>query len=385
MQDSAGLRAAIATEAARLLLRRKERDYAAARIRASRWLSRRRVGRDEMPSRDEIEEQIYVLAGLESAEHQHARLTELRYVALELGERLAPFAPRFVGPVVDGPVTPGVEIHVLLPAEHEDAAFAALRETAEATDLDDHEPGLLRLRFRRRPCRLVFVDGLQARSAKRRESTSPEDSTPEEPETSLPVASRSGLVEDPIGPDQEPDGLDLAALAALLDRDDEAADDDVPLGDPAFAFDVFRMLLARLEDVRLDPDRHPEGDALYHSLQVFELGRAERAWDEEFLLACLLHDVGLAIDPRHRTEAAVESLSGLVTERTLFLVENLPRMEEALRGGSIPRSLRRSEHYDDLLLLARCNQAGRVAGATTCDADEALAYVAGLETAWDDA
>ena len=52
-----------------------------------------------------------------------------------------------------------------------------------------------------------------------------------------------------------------------------------------------------------NPEYHPEGDALYHSLQVFELARAELPYDEEFLLAALLHDVGKAIDrqrPRGR-------------------------------------------------------------------------------------
>ena len=54
------------------------------------------------------------------------------------------------------------------------------------------------------------------------------------------------------------------------------------------------------------PKYHPEGDALYHSLQVFELAREERPYDEEFLLAALLHDVGKAIDPSDHVEAALQ-------------------------------------------------------------------------------
>ncbi len=62
-------------------------------------------------------------------------------------------------------------------------------------------------------------------------------------------------------------------------------------------FQVFQALLIPLENVRQSPKYHPEGDALFHSLQVFGLAREEMAYDEEFLLAALLHDVGKAIDP----------------------------------------------------------------------------------------
>ena len=68
-------------------------------------------------------------------------------------------------------------------------------------------------------------------------------------------------------------------------------------------FQIYEMLLLPLENVKENPEYHPEGDALYHSLQVFELARAELPYDEEFLLAALLHDVGKAIDrqrPRGR-------------------------------------------------------------------------------------
>src|SRR5262249_39380536 len=48
---------------------------------------------------------------------------------------------------------------------------------------------------------------------------------------------------------------------------------ETPNGLETDRFQVYRRLLAPLETVKLNPLYHPEGDALYHSLQVFELAR----------------------------------------------------------------------------------------------------------------
>ncbi len=40
-------------------------------------------------------------------------------------------------------------------------------------------------------------------------------------------------------------------------------------------FELFRALLVPLESVKLSPERHPEGDAQYQSLQVLHLARQE--------------------------------------------------------------------------------------------------------------
>ena len=91
------------------------------------------------------------------------------------------------------------------------------------------------------------------------------------------------------------------------------------------------MRLEPLEAIKQNPKHHPEGDALYHSLQVFELAREARPYDEEFLLAALLHDVGKAIDPQDHAAAAAFALRGTLTERTAWLIahhRDLPGQRE---------------------------------------------------------
>ena len=142
------------------------------------------------------------------------------------------------------------------------------------------------------------------------------------------------------------------------------------------------MLLQPLEGVKQSPKYHPEGDALYHSLQVFELARDERPYDEEFLLAALLHDVGKAIDPSDHVAAASQALEGTITERTAWLIEH--HMEaQAYREGTLGARarvrLQNSEWFDDLMLLGELDRRGRVRGAFVCELEEALDYIRELE------
>ncbi len=106
--------------------------------------------------------------------------------------------------------------------------------------------------------------------------------------------------------------------------------------------------------------------------------RDELPYDEEFLLAALLHDVGKAIDPLDHVGAALAELEGHITPRTAWLIEHHPEAA-ALRDGALGvRSRRRlevSESFDELMLLAQCDRAGRQVGVPTSDVEEALAYV----------
>src|ERR1051325_8053442 len=133
-----------------------------------------------------------------------------------------------------------------------------------------------------------------------------------------------------------------------------------------------------MENVKQNLKYHPEGDALYHSLQVFDLARDALPYDEEFLLAALLHDVGKAIDPRNHVGEALESLEGTITPRTAWLIEH--HMEAAaLRDGTLGvrarRRLEASEDYETLLLLCDCDRAGRQRGVEAPDLEEALDFL----------
>ena len=146
----------------------------------------------------------------------------------------------------------------------------------------------------------------------------------------------------------------------------------------SIAFRSTRCCCCRWKSVKQSPKYHPEGDALYHSLQVFDLARDALPYDEEFLLAALLHDVGKAIDSARPRGAALEALEGFITPRTAWLIEH--HMEaHALRDGTLGararRRLQESDDFEDLQLLGDCDRQGRQRGVDAPDLDEALEYL----------
>ena len=152
-------------------------------------------------------------------------------------------------------------------------------------------------------------------------------------------------------------------------------------------FDVYRSLLAPLEKVMQKPQYHPEGDALYHSLQVFDLARDELPYDEEFLLAALLHDVGKGLDPQDHIGAGLDALEGYITPRTAWLIEHHSEAA-ALRDGTLGvrsrRRLEESENFEELMLLAQCDRAGRQVGVPASDVEDALDYLRELAESCDE-
>ena len=143
-------------------------------------------------------------------------------------------------------------------------------------------------------------------------------------------------------------------------------------------FRVYESLLLPLEKVKQSPKWHPEGDALYHSLQVFDLARDELPYDEEFLVAALMHDIGKAIDPGDHVLAGLEALQGYITQRTAWLIQHHMEAHAILDrtiGARAHRRLRENENFEELELLAKCDRGGRQCGVETPDVDEALDYL----------
>jgi hypothetical protein len=149
-------------------------------------------------------------------------------------------------------------------------------------------------------------------------------------------------------------------------------------------FRTYELLLLPLEHVMQPPESHPEGDVLYHSLQVFELARQGLPYDEELLLAALLHDVGKAIDRRDHVAAALEALEGSISPRTAWLIEH--HVEAAAwHGGTLGvrsrRRLEAADDFDELMFLAQCDRRGRLIGVEVPDVRDALRYVRELADA----
>lgn len=356
------LRQAIAAEAARLLQQRKEPDLHAARRTAARWFSRQRVAPSDLPSFGEIQQQVFALAGLFSSERQQSALQEIRLVAHDLLELLQDFDPRLSGSALTGPILPGAEIELTLAQDHLSDVTAILFDAGHRVQLRAN--GSLTF-FNHYLCVVSFVS----------ESTT--TGTLRDRQVDL-----QGL-DDLLKEESERDHRREAALgqqtAELL------ADEDDDDGYHPDFFPALEMLLNRLESIRLDPIQHPEGDLLYHSLQVYELGLAARPYDEEFLLACLVHDIGVGLDRRHPLEAAWNAIGELITPRTWFLIENRAAAVDYLSTGRIRGALKRSADFEELVLLAQCDLKGRLCGTQVGTVEEALEYLAGLSSAWDNA
>jgi hypothetical protein len=163
---------------------------------------------------------------------------------------------------------------------------------------------------------------------------------------------------------------------SFLEDSSQCGSEPVPFFSDRFR--TYELLLWPLEHVKENIEVHPEGDVLYHSLQVFELARAAIPYDEEFLLAALMHDVGKAIDPRDHVAAGLEALDRTITERTAWLIEH-HAAAHALRDGTLGvrfrRRLEAAESYEELLLLADCDRRGRATGVAVPDVPEALDYL----------
>jgi len=341
---------------------RDEHEYFTAKRKAAKQI----LGSDRdqgLPSNKEIRDEIQLLAQMLEGEGRGRELAAMRIEALRLMRGLEAFRPRLIGSVLTGHVRKGsdIDLHVFTDSLGllEDAlAGIGLEFTVEHRRVLKHNE--------QRVFTHLHVPGLGERGQYTAELTmysADKSNYPFRSSITGKTMERAGIPE-------------LEALLRETTPDFEERMERAQ--DHADVWELYRLLLLPLEKVKQCPKHHPEGDALYHSLQVFQLACHVRGYDEEFLLAALLHDVGKGIDPHDHVAAGVEALEGAVTDRTLWLVEHHMEAHE-YRAGSLGHRARRrlaeSEWLEDVLLLSEVDQAGRERGVVVPTTDEAVEYI----------
>ncbi|MEM6469662.1 MAG: HD domain-containing protein [Planctomycetota bacterium] len=370
---STKFRQQVAYLAARLMYTREVSEYYQAKWKAARQLGRGWIKPSDLPSNSEIRDQVQLLARLfEGPEQNSRRLLQMRLRALWWMQHLPAYHPRLIGSVLTGHIRKGsdVDLHVFAGSAHHVASsvddlgadyeierkrLVKDGEVREFThihlrdeypiELTVYSPSLLGHRFR---------SSITGKAIERATAA----------EVEKLIVSEHGLSIDEL-------------RARLMDLDTRADRNE-----------VFMALLLPLENVKQNAEYHPEGDALFHSMQVFGLAKEKAPYDEEFLLAALLHDVGKAIDPQDHVIAGLEALEGYVSDRTAWLIAH--HMEgHAIHDRTIGARRRRrlTEHpwFSDLVDLSHCDREGRVPGAAVEEPEAALDYIENLENMFDPA
>lgn len=133
--------------------------------------------------------------------------------------------------------------------------------------------------------------------------------------------------------------------------------------------ELLELLLA-LDGVQQDPRWHPERDALYHSLQAFDLARRDSD-DRALWAAALFHDVGKALGSADHAEVGADLLDGLLAPRVVWLVRHHLDLLDA--PAATKRRLRGTKELADLQRLRRWDVGGRSPFASVLSPDAAIA------------
>ena len=365
--NSSKLRRQIAWEAARLMYSRDVSEYFNAKQKAARRVHKGWVKPADLPTNAEIREQVQVLARLyEGAEGHDQRLLEMRLRGVWWLQRFAAFHPRLIGSVLQGCIREGSDIDLHVYAANVQAVTLVLDDLGVFYHVE-------RKRVEKDGQQRVFTH-IHVRD------TYPIEVTVYHP-SQLGYRFRSSITGKPI----EQAGLAEVERLITLEHDVDPAGQQQRLSEIDTCpdrFQVFLSLLAPLETVDQTPRYHPEGDALFHSLQVYGLAKDEMPYDEEFLLAALLHDVGKAIDGENHVHAGLEALEGFVSPRTSWLIAHhmeAHQIADRTIGARRRRKLASHPWYDDLLVLGQCDREGRVPGAEVEELEEALDYIEQLD------
>ena len=355
--DHSKLRRRIAYQAAVLMYQRQESEYFQAKQKAARQVCRGWVKPKDLPSNAEIRDQILQLARMFEGETRNENLQEMRFSALHMMRLLERFHPRLIGSVLTGHIRQGSDIDLHLFTDNLSAVTAELDYHGYQYDLE-------------------YKRVVKAGERNLYKHVHVKDKYPVEltvyPTSKRSFGFKSSITGKLIERASIPELEDFLRLT-YPDVDQEAAVENA--SELIDRFQVFYSLLLPLENVKQNPAYHPEGDALYHSLQVYDLACDQLPYDEEFLLAALLHDVGKGIDPYDHVASGLQALAGLITPRTTWLIENhmlAHKLHDRSIGARARKRLRANESYDELVLLGECDRAGRKSGVKTTELEDAL-------------
>ncbi len=357
------LRRQIAWEAARLMYQRQESEYYRAKMKAARQICKGWVKPKDLPSNSEIRDEIQNLARMLEGPDRLDRLRHMRLEALRMMRILKKQRPRLIGSVYTGHIRSGSDIDLHLFSDSLDPIVSEL-------DYHGFRFETERKRVVKNGERLLFRHIHVYEQYEFELTVYPLDK--------LSYAFKSSITGKAI------ERASIAQLEMFLKEVYPQLDIENELDSTADSIDRFQLfysLLLPLENVKQHPKYHPEGDALYHSLQVFDHACDALPYDEEFLLAALLHDVGKGLDPFDHVASGLEALGGYLSERTSWLIEHhmdAHKVFEKSLGARAMRRLRANESYDELLLLGECDRAGRNRGVEATELDDALDYIRGL-------
>ena len=131
-------------------------------------------------------------------------------------------------------------------------------------------------------------------------------------------------------------------------------------------------LLESLEEIEESSKYHPESDALFHSLQVFQCALTDSN-DPVLWAAALFHDIGKSFDYANHEAAGSELLSGLLCPRVIWLINH--HLDLLKSPQKTRHKLRETRQLKDLELLRRWDLSGRKVDADVISIHEALDHI----------
>lgn len=336
---------------------RYESEYYRAKQKAAKRICKGWVKPSDLPSNAEIRDEIQALARLHEGQNRLDNLRQMRLVALRIMRLLERFRPKLIGSTWTGHVRAGSDIDVHLFSDSLEAITSCLDQQMLFYDVERKEVRKLG------ESRIFTHIHLK-------------DQFPVEltvyPAKLVSHVFNSSITGKPI------ERASIAELLQFMQQEYPEISIDETLSemdDQPDRFQLYTALLLPLENVKQHPKYHPEGDVLYHSLQVFDLAVDELPYDEEFLLAALLHDIGKGIDSQDHVTAGLEALEGFISARTVWLIEHhmdVHRIVDGTIGSRAHRRLRENPSYEELLVLGECDRNGRVPGVQTRSLEEAI-------------